>query len=944
MISNGNAQANQIEELGSRVGGLSVNRPKQKRATRKFQDFGLGNDSISPSPAPEQSTSIGPHVNALDPAASNLVNDTQPNTNTATDENDLLLLSYRYMEQFQYLTPKKDGTLPSFFTFENAAPPTAGTQFHSVDQGTASSKFIRSSMYFVPESETLRKATKLPMSVTIRPFAPVLECEEHIPVIDMSELGAGNETDVLDVGPPRCRRCRTYINPLMQFTSINTFTCNVCQFPKNTVPVEYQSYLDAQGYRTDKLSRPELHKGVYDIIVPKEYNVGGPEHLPSSLHHIFLIDISERSLKQNLPMLIADAIRATLYGDVETENETLKSTDPNATQKFAIMMFDKRIHYFNLSHKLDSVQVTVMPDLDDPFVPFIDGLFADPEESRLMIEGALNHLEQICLQEGNVVDAEPCFAVACRAAMLALEMVGGGKITSVLTSIPSWGPGRLVYKDHKAVGRATNPEIEKGVFLPDNEYYKLLGRDFISNNIGLDCLVVSPTSVDLSNIGWLCAISGGFVRKWSSFEIDRDSRDFSGNFVNSVKKMRGYQGQLKLRCSNGLQVTQYYGAYSAVSDLSVVGSVQDPSIPVISEDKSITVLLSYDGKLNTNYDCHFQAAMLYTDLVGVRKVRVINLVLAVAERLEDVFNLTDQDSVVATIVRDTISFIGKQPITELRDSVNEKLVDVFTQYRAMSEMGHNMNRTLSNQLLFPEKLKNLPLYLLSFIKSRPLRTSGASSDSRLVDIYLMLNEPLVKLLYGLYPALVELHSLEDHEALYDEHYDFLRLPRFKDLSAKNMDYGAYILCDACTVYFIIHPNANILLVKDLFGEQVESVEEIDPLMDRLPQLDTHISLQTRNLISYFHSNIIGSPKLTSDVIHIIRQGIDNDTILQEKFLEDSLQGKMVTTNWPSYAEYITSLHKAIRVKLDNDKSSNRVRQSVTATEHDETLAQKLIHF
>ena len=131
-----------------------------------------------------------------------------------------------------------------------------------------------------------------------------------------------------------------------------------------------------------------------------------------------------------------------------------------------------------------------------------------------------------------------------------------------------------------------------------------------------------------------------------------------------MRKSRGYQGQLKLRCSNGLQVTQYYGTSSAVAEASVVGAgTQDPIIPVLNEDQTFTVLLQYDGKLNTKYDCHFQAALLYTDPSGIRKVRVINLVLAVSETLDDVFNFVEQDSVVTTIVRDTLSFVGKADFT-----------------------------------------------------------------------------------------------------------------------------------------------------------------------------------------------------------------------------------------------------------------------------------------
>ncbi|KAK6458594.1 sec-24-like membrane protein [Scheffersomyces xylosifermentans] len=923
--------------------------PNQYPQANQFvQNYGATNSyNNSPSPFPAQRSHF-------DPPGPNSVN--QPTVlqdmNQVSQENhDLSLQQHRYNNQAEYL-PAENGEYRSFLTFQNVSPPDATTQFHAIDQGTASSKFIRSSMYYVPESEQLRQATKLPVSVTIRPFAPLLSTEDPVPVVDMtrSELDTGD--DPLSKGPIRCRRCRTYINPSMQFTSNGHFVCNICQFPNNVVPDDYASVLDAHGNRIDKFSRPELHKGVYDLLVPKEYNFGGPDKESHPLHHIFLIDISEQSIKQNLPVVIADAIRATLYTDdyIEHYPENLDEYDSEAppkkktNQKFAIICYDKRIHFFNLSAKLESTQVVISSDLDDPFVPFSEGLFADPEESRNVIDDALNQLEQLGSQ-GLAAEAEPCFAAACRTAMLCLESVGGGKITSILSALPSWGPGSLKYKDTS--GRKPSPEVEKRLFQADNEYFKLLTKDFIEKNVGLDVHVVSPRGVDLSNVAWLSSMSGGSVNKWSNFNFERDGRALTAKVINSVRKASGYQGQLKLRCSNGLQVSQYYGTSSTIADASVAGSVQDPVITVLDEDQTFTVLLEYDGKLSTKLDCHFQAALLYTDTEGNRKVRVINLVVAVTERLEDAFNFADENAIVTTIVRDTLSFVGKQPLYELRESVNAKLVDVFTQYRAMSEFGHNKTRTLTNQLLFPDSLMHLPIYLLAFIKSKAIRDGTAlTSDARLADLYEMMTMPVERLMYHLYPALIELHSLSEEEAVFEPVNNFFSLPKSKELSVKHLQQGVYILCDGSKVYVWVDPSANMLLIKDVFGESINSVEEINPLIDELPELPTHISEQARNIVKYFQSNVVGDKSLGSAGIQLVRAGIDGAEVdFKDLLVEDSLRGSLAIVNGPSYPDYLTGLHKAIRVKLDSDQSSNKVRSSVNKAEiHHDTLAQRLIHF
>lgn len=865
---------------------------------------------------------------------------------------DLSLLAARSAHHSDYTAPHMaaDGTplgLRQFLSFQNVLPPAAGTQYQAVDQGTATPKHMRSTMYNVPETEALRRQTHLPVAVTIRPFAPLAASEEPVPVVDMAHLGHTTATDPFDVGPPRCNRCRTYINPAMAHTSLGAFTCNVCQFPNNHVPVEYVSVVDPTlGQRLDRQLRPELHKGVYDIVVPLYYNVGGADATPAPLHHVFLVDVSHHSVMKQLPVLMADAIRAAIYGYADDLGTAPVAVAPRV--RFAIMLFDKNIHLYNLAPELETAQVVVAGDLDDPFIPFHHGLFADPEESRTIIEDALAHMEQLGSGTG-LRDPEPCFAVAVRTAAMALDRVGGGKITAVLSTIPSWGPGGSKLKENRSVGRSPLAEAEKKLYAADNEYYQVLAKDLVAQNVCVDVFVVAATMVDIANIGWLASVTGGTVAKWANFVFERDGRALTSQIVNSVNRCTGYQGQLKLRCSNGLQVAQYYG-FSSNNTGAVIGlgaSLQDPTIPVLSEDQTFTVLLEYDGTLNTKYDCHFQAALLYTDPQGVRKVRVINLVLAVTERLLDVFNFVDQDAVVTTVVRDTLSFVGKEPVAELRNSASEKLVQIFSLYRAMSEQNNNMNATLTNQLIFPDSLKHLPAYFLALMKSKALRDSSAvSADARLCDVYQLLSMPIERLVYHLYPALVELHSLQDDEGFVVDDAtntdSFIKLPEYKPLTSTRLEHGVYLLCNGSTVFVWVHPESNKLLLQDLFGDHVRNLDDIDPYIDSLPELPTQISQQARNLVNYFRKEIIGSSSIGGSSIHVIREGLDSwSHEFRECLVEDQLPSKTVNTS-PTFPDFLASLHRAVMTNVNAEKKNIK---NTTVNKNDEhTFVQRMLHF
>lgn len=912
--------------------------------------YSMAQSSSFPNPLNPLSRPQSPESHPLDTRSTTIDQTVLQNMNSFNQNTQLSLQEQRYNTQHEFLVPDVSGNYTSFNTFVDISPPDAGTQFHTIDQGNALSKFMRSTLYYVPESEQLRLATKLPISVTVRPFAPVLSTEDPIQTVDFTMNDPHyRPEDPLSIGPIRCHRCRAYVNPSMQFTHNQRFVCNICQFANNVVPPQYATVLDGRGYRIDKFNKPELHKGVYDIVVPNEYNFGGPDKESHPFHVVFLIDISENSIKQGLPVLIADSIRATLYSYNPEDDEVapeLQVIEKNTKTKISIIAFDKRLHFFNLSPHLDATQVAVSSDLEDPFVPFHTGLFADPDESRSVIEDTLSYIEQLCSSD-KIADPEPCYSTAIKTAGMCLDLYGGGKIVSVLSVLPSWGPGGLKYKDNKSVGRTAAPEVEKKLFTQDNEFYKALAKEFIEKSVGLDVHVVSNTSVDLSNIGWLASITGGEISRWANFNFERDGRALTAKIYNSVKNVAGYQGQLKVRCSNGLQVTQYYGTSSSLGDTTIIGKTQDPIIPILTKDHSFTVLFEYDGKLSPKLDCHFQAALLYTDPKGVRKVRVINLVLAVTKSLEDVFHFADESAIVTTITRDTLSFVGEQSLLELRESINNKLVDIFTHYRAMNEYGHNRAKTFTNKMLFPDALKHLPLYMLSLLKSTAMKAStGIPSDARLADMYSMLSMPIDRLMYHLYPALVELHSIEDEDCTIDEVTGFTRLPLYKDLTVRSLDRGVYILCNGDKVFVWIDPEANIMLLKDVFGEHIESINDINPLMDELPELPTEISQQARNLIKYFQLEINGLSSLGSAGINIVRKTLDgSEFIFRELLMDDPLGAAVKTANGPSFAEYLTSLHKAVRVKLDSDKATQNIRHLISNIEHDsDTIAQRFMQF
>ncbi|KAL8713997.1 MAG: hypothetical protein Q9220_002143 [cf. Caloplaca sp. 1 TL-2023] len=277
-------------------------------------------------------------------------------------------------------------------TMEQHIPPPAAVPFVAHDQGNSSPKYARLTLNNIPSTAEALAATALPLGLVLQPLASPQEGEQTIPVLDFGE-----------VGPPRCRRCRTYINPFMTFRSGgNKLVCNMCTFP-NDVPPEYFAPTDPSGIRVDRAQRPELTAGTVEFMVPKEYWAKEPV----GLHWLFLIDVGTEAIGRGFLQAFCEGVLLALYGEdhgrgKEDENGDASGKQPRVPvgSKVGFVAYDRSMYFFNcnvsiptlvfrtgaedaLQAKLDQAQMLVMPDLDEPFVPLgSDGLFVDPYESK----------------------------------------------------------------------------------------------------------------------------------------------------------------------------------------------------------------------------------------------------------------------------------------------------------------------------------------------------------------------------------------------------------------------------------------------------------------------------------------------------------------------------------------------------------------------------------
>lgn len=143
-------------------------------------------------------------------------------------------------------------------------------------------------------------------------------------------------------------------------------------------------------------------------------------------------------------------------------------------------------------------------------------------------------------------------------------------------------------------------------------------------------------------------MTGGEIYFYPNYTAPRDNLKLSQEIKHALTRETGYQALMKVRCSNGLQVSSYHGNFLQHN------SDADLEFGVIDADKSIGVIFSYDGKLDPKLDAHFQSALLYTTASGERRVRCTNTVASVSEGAMETMRFIDQDAVVNIITKEGV--------------------------------------------------------------------------------------------------------------------------------------------------------------------------------------------------------------------------------------------------------------------------------------------------
>ncbi|XP_014215560.1 protein transport protein Sec24C-like [Copidosoma floridanum] len=740
-------------------------------------------------------------------------------------------------------------------------PPLVTTKFVVEDQGNASPRFVRSTMYTVPTTADIIKQTQIPFALILSPMAQVEEGEYEPPIVDMGELG-----------PVRCNRCKAYMSPFMQFIDAGRrFQCLFCK-ATTEVPTEYFQHLDHTGQRMDRYERPELILGTYEFTTTQDYCKNNTLPKPPAI--IFIIDVSYNTMKSGLVKLLCAQMKKII------RNLPVDAGQTKSNMKVGFITYSNTVQFYNIKSSLAQPQMMVVGDVHDVFMPLLDGFLCDPEESEAMIDSLMTHIP---IAYAETRETEIILAPAIQAGLEALKASEcSGKLMVFHSSLPiADAPGKLKNRDDR---KLLGTDKEKTVIAPQTNFYNNLGQDCVEAGCSVDLFVFNNSYIDIATIGQVCRLTGGEVYKYTYFQANFDEERLITDIINNISRPIAFDAVMRVRTSTGVRPTDFYGHF-------YMSNTTDLELASIDCDKALALEIKHDDKLAEDEGVYIQAALLYTSCSGIRRLRIINLSLKTSSQMAELYRSCDLDAIINYLSKQSVFKLVDATPKLIKDSLISRCATILASYRK-----HCATPSSAGQLILPECMKLLPLYIISLLKSDALTGgNGITIDQKVYVMMAIATMPISESIAHVYPRLLPLHDVDPTEG---------DLPPMLRCSIdKFTDDGAYLLENGIHMFLWLGLNIAPQWVQEVFG--VPSVVQVDTDKNFIPLLDTQLNERIRDIISHVQSERRYCMRLT-----LVRQRDKMEAVMRQFLVEDrGIDGN------PGYVDFLCQMHREIRTLL-----------------------------
>ncbi|KAI0087345.1 protein transporter SEC24 [Irpex rosettiformis] len=636
----------------------------------------------------------------------------------------------------------------------------------------ADPSYQRCTINAIPTSNSLLKKANIPFGLVLTPYRSLKEGDEAVPV-------------VTDTVIARCRRCRTYINPYVQFIDGgNRWRCCMCSL-SNEVPqlFDWDQVRNAPG---DRWARPELNYGVVEFVAPTEYMARPPQ--PAV--YVFLIDVSHSAIQSGM---VATATRTIL------ENLD-RLPDEDGRTKVAIIAFDVSLYFFSMPPGTTDSSMLVVSDVEDVFLPKPTDLLVNLAEARASLEALLGRLGDM-FKENHIIGS--ALGPALQAAFQLMSPIGG-KIIVLSSSLPSVGAGALKNREDPKILGTTK---ESGLLQAASPFYKTFAIECSRGQVSVDMFLFSAAYQDVATLACLPHYTAGQTYFYPAFNArTEDARKFAHEFGEVLAQPIMLEAVMRVRASKNLRMSSFHGNF-------FVRSTDLLAMPAVPQDLSYAIEVQIEDTITAPFVV-FQTAVLHTTCYGERRIRVVTTALPTTGNLSEVFASADQVAIATLLANKAVERCITHKLEDSRDALFNKTVEILTAYKAsMTAAGAGA----SAQLAVSENLKMLPVLVLGLLKNVGIRQSSQiPPDLRAYAQALLTSLPAQLLMPYIYPTFYSLHNMSPECGTVGE--QGVILPPPLPLSSERLErHGLYLIEDGQTIFLWVGRDAVPQLIADVFN-------------------------------------------------------------------------------------------------------------------------------
>ncbi|KAH8113877.1 CPII coat sec24 protein [Phellopilus nigrolimitatus] len=652
----------------------------------------------------------------------------------------------------------------------------------------ADPSYQRCTINAVPTTSALLNKSKLPFGLVLTPYRSLKEGDTPVPL-------------VTDTVIARCRRCRTYINPFVQFIDGgNRWRCTLCMM-SNEVPQMFD-WDQERNQPGDRWARAELNHSVVEFVAPTEYMVRPPQ----PVFYCFLVDVSHAAVSTGM---VATACRSLLESLDRIPN------DDNRT-KIAIIAFDVALYFFTMPPGTTDSTMMVVSDLDDVFLPKPNDILVNLTEARASIEALLGRLSDM-FQDSHSVGC--ALGPAMQAGFKLISSVGG-KLVVLSSSLPSLGAGSLKNReDPKILGTAK----ESSLLQPASSFYKTFAIDCSRAQVSVDMFLFSASYQDVATLACLPHYTSGQTYFYPAFNAAKseDAIKFAHEFGEVIAMPIMLEAVMRVRATKGLRMASFHGNF-------FVRSTDLLAMPAVPQDQSYAIEIQIEDTITSPFVV-LQTAVLHSTCTGERRIRVVTLALPTTTNLSEVYASADQVA-IATLLANK--------------AVINKIVEILTTYKSsMTAAGSGA----SAQLAVCENMKMLPVLLLGLLKNVGIRQSAQiPPDLRAYAQALLTSLPSQLLMPYIYPSFYSLHNMPPEAGTMGEN-GLIMPPPLPPTSERLERHGLFLIEDGQTIFLWVGRDAVPQLVMDVFG--LPSYDQLRGGKTTLPLLENPFSQRVNAVIA-----------------------------------------------------------------------------------------------